>query len=263
MTDIANKLHIPQNPKKNLENDFNKNEEIGDTFKNLPSNPEEIMKKAAKIQKQKAKEAEEKIEKWEITNENLLNKPNMTAKDKEWMQKTIEYLVEKKMDTPENCKKLFAINYAKNCIEIWGVKRARQDITAKPNGKTIFQHNNVTYFQRSEEMIKEQNTLLAKQSMEIPLDSFYEKSMKALPGEYNKWESWYEWWNILALITDMSMSGYCTSVGTLNIRGKYGYRWSASPKDDTNARNFKFHRDGGNLDRSSRSLALPVRPVLK
>ena len=263
MTDIANKLHIPQNPKKNLENDFNKNEEIGDTFKNLPSNPEEIMKKAAKIQKQKAKEAEEKIEKWEITNENLLNKPNMTAKDKEWMQKTIEYLVEKKMDTPENCKKLFAINYAKNCIEIWGVKRARQDITAKPNGKTIFQHNSVTYFKRSEEMIKEQNALLAKQDMEIPLNSSYEKSMKALPGEYNKWESLYEWWNILALIIDISKDGYCDSGGNLSTDGRYGYRWSASPGGNDDARIFGFNEGEGRLFRDSRGSAFPVRPVFK
>ena len=263
MTDIANKLHIPQNPKKNLENDFNKNEEIGDTFKNLPSNPEEIMKKAAKIQKQKAKEAEEKIEKWEITNENLLNKPNMTAKDKEWMQKTIEYLVEKKMDTPENCKKLFAINYAKNCIEIWGVKRARQDITAKPNGKTIFQHNSVTYFKRSEEMIKEQNALLAKQDMEIPLESSYEKSMQALPGEYSGSDE-CEWWDILAIILDMSMSGYCGSGGNLCNNGKYGYRWSASPSGNYYARQFRFGGDGGLLFRGDkRDIAHPIRPVLK
>ena len=35
-------------------------------------------------------------------------------------------------------------------------------------------------------MIKEQNKILAQQGMEIPLDSAYEKSMRALPGEYSK-----------------------------------------------------------------------------
>ena len=99
----------------------------------------------------------------ESTKKNLLNKPNMTAKDKEGMQKSIDYLIEKKMDTSENLKKLDAIVYTAESIEVGGVKRARKDITAKPNGKNIFQHNNVTYFQRSESMIKEQNDLLAKQ----------------------------------------------------------------------------------------------------
>jgi hypothetical protein len=44
----------------------------------------------------------------------------------------------------------------------------------------------VTYFKRSEEMIKKQNDLLAKQGMEIPLDSYYEASFNALPGKYTK-----------------------------------------------------------------------------
>lgn len=204
----------------------------------------------------------EKKETWEITKEHLLNKPNMTPKDKEWMQKSIDYLVEKKMDTSENLQKLDAIVYTQESIEIWGVKRARKDISAKPNGKNIFQHNNVTYFKRSENMIKEQNDLLAKQGMEIPLDSFYEKSMKALPGNYLK-SNRYEWWNILALITDMSMDGYCNSAGELNNEGGYGYRWSASPRDDSSARYFIFDEDGGLLSRANRSYALPVRPVLK
>lgn len=79
------------------------------------------------------------------------------------MKKSIDYLVEKKMDTSENLKKLDAIVYTSEYIEVGGIKRARKDITAKPNGKNIFQHNNVTYFKRSESMIKEQNDLLAKQ----------------------------------------------------------------------------------------------------
>ena len=203
----------------------------------------------------------EKKEIWKITKEHLLNKPNMTAKDKKWMQKSIDYLVERKMDTSENLQKLNAIVYTQESIEIWGVKRARKDISAKPNGKNIFQHNNVTYFKRSEEMIKEQNDLLAKQNMEIPLDSAYEVSMRALPGEYSK-TNWYEWWNILALITDMSMDGYCNSDGKLDFRGRFGYRWSASPDDD-DARFFKFNKDRGELIRGYRNYALPVRPVLK
>ncbi len=196
----------------------------------------------------------------ESTKKNLLNKPNMTAKDKEGMQKSIDYLIEKKMDTSENLKKLDAIVYTAESIEVGGVKRARKDITAKPNGKNIFQHNNVTYFQRSESMIKEQNDLLAKQWMEIPLDSAYEKSMRALPGEYS---NRYEWWNILSFITDMSMDGVWDSDGTLDDEGRFGYRWSASPKDGHNARTFGFDGGKGWLNRNDRDYALPVRPVLK
>ena len=264
MTDITNKLHIPQNTKGNPENDSDKSEEVFETFKNLPSNPDKIMKQAAKIQKQKKKEAKEKKERWKIDHEDLLNKPNMTAKDKEWMKKSIDYLVENNMDTPKNRKKLFAINYAKKYIEIWGVKRARQDITAKPNGETIFQHEGMTYFQRSEEMIKEQNALLAQQDMEIPLDVSYEKSLQALPGEYNKWENLYKWWNILALITDMPIDGYCDSKGELITKGKHGYRWSASlKKEDNYARNFTFNEHNSLFYRVRGNIAFPIRPVFK
>lgn len=201
-------------------------------------------------------------EKKEHNHEYLLNKPNMTAKDKEWMKKSIDYLVEKKMDTSENLKKLDAIVYTPESIEIWGVKRARKDISAKPNGKNIFQHNNVTYFKRSEEMIKEQNKILAQQGMEIPLDGTYETSMKALPGEYSKTNR-YEWWNILALITDMSMGGYCTSGGELSNFGTCGYRWSAFSRDYNNVRSFGFNEGEGRFRRFHRYNALPFRPVLK
>ena len=61
----------------------------------------------------------------------------------------------------------------------------------------------------------------------------------------------------------MSMSGYCDSDGKLNDKGIYGYRWSASPRGNNNARNFTFHEDRGKLDRNSRSNAFPVRPVVK
>lgn len=42
----------------------------------------------------------------------------MTAKDKANMEKSIKFLVDKKMDTSENLKKLEAINYGSNYIEI-------------------------------------------------------------------------------------------------------------------------------------------------
>jgi len=242
--------------------DVKKQEDIVAEQKKLLGDKEAELATMSEEYGEKIEKKTEKKETWEITKEHLLNKPNMTVKDKEWMQKSIDYLIEKKMDTSENFKKLDAIVYTSESIEIWGVKRARKDITAKSNGKNIFQHNNVTYFKRSENMIKEQNDLLVKQWMEIPSDSAYEKSMKALPGEYSK-TNWYEWWNILALITDMSMDGYCSSDGRLGDEGEYGFRWSASPRGFNSARYFTFYGDKGLLNRTNRYNALPVRPVIK
>ena len=186
----------------------------------------------------------------------------MTEKDKEWMQKSLTYLEENDMLTEENLKDLDAVVYTKEWVKVWPHTRPREDIKAEPNGKNIYQHGDTTYFQWSKDMIKEQNEILAKQGMEIPLDSHYEESLQALPGNYEK-SSWYKWWNILSLITNMSMSGYCDSDGTLNDKVKYGYRWSASSRDDNYARYFTFSGDKGRLGRDSRHSALPVRPVLK
>ena len=58
------------------------------------------------------------------------------------------------------------------------------------------------------------------------------------------------------------MDDYCNSDGKLDFRGRFGYRWSASPDDD-DARFFKFNKDRGELIRGYRNYALPVRPVLK
>jgi len=193
----------------------------------------------------------------------LLNKPNMTAKDKEWMQKTIKFLEDNDMLTEENIKKLEAINYASNYIEIWWIKRAREDLKAQPKKKVIFQHGDTTYFKRSEDMLKEQNEILAEQWMEIPLDNYFESSLQALPWEYKERGTRYTWWNILSFITNMSMSGFCDSDGTLDSNGGYGFRWSASSRDDFNARYFKFSEDKGILHRGNRNNAFPVRPVLK
>ena len=67
---------------------------------------------------------------------------------------------------------------------------------------------------------------------------------------------------MLALIVDIPMDGYCDNAGNLNDK-KHGYRWSASPKDDRNARHFRFNVDDGRLYRTNRSGAFPVRPVFK
>lgn len=156
----------------------------------------------------------------------------------------------------------YGVENWKEYVNVWTTKRTKEDIKAKADKKNIYQHWDTTYFKRSEKMIEEQNKLLDAQGMKIPEDSYFEDSLKSLPGEYKKWE-YYNWWNILALITGMSMSGYCDSDGKLNNKGIYGYRWSASSKDKNNAQNFKFNKDKGKLNRNNRNLAMPVRPVLK
>lgn len=193
---------------------------------------------------------------------------NMTAKDKENKQKAINFIKSKpELNTPANLAMLDKIIYHKDSIEIGWVKRAREDIKAEPDNKKIFQHGDTTYFQRREKMIKKQNKLLAKQGMEIPWEKHYNKSLNALPVQYSlKWE-WYNGLNILAIITDMSMSGYCKSGGKLDDEGTYGYRWLAFPEDLNSVEYFEFNEDKAWLNWNNSSNvsndAMPIRPVFK
>lgn len=196
---------------------------------------------------------------WYIDKKNLLNKPNMTPKDKEWMQKAIDYLVAKKMDTLENLNKLDAIVYMQEYIEIWGVKRTRNDVSIMPNGKTIYQYNKVTYCKRIQDMI---NDLWDSQWLEIPLMSSYEASLKALPGNYIYLQT-YEWWNILGFIVGMPMNGFCESDGTLQNKDKFGYLWSASAWIFGRSYYYSFWEDNGGMSDWKRSGAFPIRLVLK
>lgn len=212
-------------------------------------------------------DSEEKKSVEAISENNLLNKPNMTEKDKEWMQAAIDLLKKLNMRTEQNISMLmnnvsYGVENGNEYVQVWPHKRSKKDLKAQPNKKTIFQHGDTTYFKRSEAMIKEQNKILAGQWMGIPLDSYFEDSQKALPGNYTKWK-WYDWWNILALLTDMSMSGSCDGDGGLHSKGGCGYRWSASPEANSSARTFRFNEDEGRLRRNSRNGAFPVRPVLK
>jgi hypothetical protein len=164
------------------------------------------------------------------------------------------------MDTSENLKKLEAINYGLNYIEIGWVKRARENLKAEPNNKNIFKHGDEIYFKF--DALKEQNNLLANKGMEIPWKDNFVKALEALPGDYSQ-SNWYAWANILWTILDLSMSGWCSSVGGLFDRGRYGYVWSSSESSSSDARFFSFSEDKGRLLRSYRLSALAVRPVLK
>jgi len=60
------------------------------------------------------KKEEKSVQIYEVSDasyEQLLNNPNMTPTDKENMEKSIKYLVDNKIDTSENLKKLETINY--------------------------------------------------------------------------------------------------------------------------------------------------------
>jgi len=203
---------------------------------------------------------QEITEKKNLNYEHLLNKPNMTAKDKANMEKSINFLVDKKMDTSENLKKLETINYGSNYIEIWWVKRARENLKAEPNKKNIFKHGNECYFKF--DTLNKQNELLAKQWMEIPWKDIFAKALEALPWNFSE-ENWYVWGNILWNILDLSMSGCCSSDGALIIEGRYGYVRSSSERGSNPAWNFGFDEGGGVLGRHDRDIAFAVRPVLK
>lgn len=192
--------------------------------------------------------------------QHLLNKPNMTEKDKANMEKSIKFLVDKKMDTEENFKKLEAINYGSNYIEIGGVKRARENLKAEPNNKNIFKHDDEIYFKF--DALKEQNKLLANKGMEVPWKDDFIKSLKALPWDYSE-GNWYTGANILWNILDLSLSGCCNSDGVPILQGGFGFVGSFSEFGRLRAWNFKFQEDRGKLYSNSRAFALAIRPVFK
>jgi hypothetical protein len=63
------------------------------------------------------------------------------------------------MNTEKDFKKLEAINYETNYIEIWWIKRARENLKAKPNDENILQYDNEVYF--TFDALRQQNILLA------------------------------------------------------------------------------------------------------
>lgn len=189
----------------------------------------------------------------------LLNKPNMTSIDKENIQKSITYLEEKGMDTQENLKKLDAINYGSNYIEIGGVKFSREklvpqvEFNKKPNKYDVFESNNKWVFQTMYNGKEEYHLTTdayieesKKQWKKAITDDHIRKGLQALPGEYSD-NNRYEWANILWNILNLSMSGYVDSDGGLWIKDIYGYLCSASPVSTNSTRAFKFNEDRGRL----------------
>ena len=129
-----------------------------------PINPPKSNKKTADISQKRGKEIFQELHTYGDVF--LLNKPNMTPKDKLNMAKSIQFLADHKINTLENLQKLDAINYTKDSIEIGGVKRARKNLQAEANGKDIFRYGDEVYFKFDE--LRYQNELLADQGMKIP-----------------------------------------------------------------------------------------------
>ncbi len=198
------------------------------------------------------------------TDESLLNKENMTSEDKENMKKSIDQLKRQWIDTGENMKKLNAIIYHANAIEIWWVKRARENLTAAENkNKWIYNHEvngkERTYFKRKAWMEE-----VEKQWMKLPTDTQMETSLKALPWGYERKNNWKEWWNIMWTILWLwDLPGSCDGYGDIDYEGKYGYLWSSSEHDEDSACHFVFNEDKGILDQDHVSTAFVCRPVIK
>ncbi len=187
----------------------------------------------------------------------------MTTKDKENMEKSIKFLADKKMDTLENLKKLKAIKYEVNYIEIGDVKRSREDLEAKPNNKTIYQYWGVTYFKWTQKIINYCEKILAKKNMQIPMKIHYSSSLQALPGYYSNWKS-YTWWNILAFILDISKSGFYSNDWKLYTKNEYGHRRTVSCNDwDPFREEYSFDNDIGGQELFSKEYAVPIRPIFK
>ena len=200
-------------------------------------------------------------EKKEGSYENVIDKINPTAKDKINMEKSIKFLIDNKMNTEENLKKLEAINYGPNYIEIWWIKRARENLKAEPNGKDIFQHWDEIYF-GFHQMVEQMN-LLNEKWMDLPDKKQFIKTLKALP-----WERWehgpdeYVWGNILWIILDLPKSG-SQYRNKLFDQGVSGYIWSTSGPRLGRAWIYEFNEDKGGLAENDMWEEYPIRPILK
>jgi hypothetical protein len=131
----------------------------------------------------------------------LLEKPNMTDKDKKIMEEIIKYLKKNNMKTASNIRKLETIIYGENYIEIWWIKFSRQKLISweKPQNtynpveikNGAFRHHNYCFFTAKaykEEIIAQWKT---------PIEYHHIKqALKTLPWKYKENDR-YAWWNIL------------------------------------------------------------------
>lgn len=194
----------------------------------------------------------------------LLNKTR-NEKEREWMQATIDLLKAKNMWTAENIEMLmnnvsYGVENGNEYIQVWPTKRDTKDFKKEADDKNIFQHNGFSYFVRSQKMIAECNSQLGKQNMRLPSDDHFNNSLEALPG-YKK-EPLYDWWNILALITGMSMAGYQKVNGEFAGENECGMYRSSSQFWDA-AISYSFNKTWGSCNCGFQDFAYLFRAVLK
>lgn len=220
-----------------------------------------------------AQALQEPIEKKEQNYEHLLNKPKMTTKDKANMEKSIKFLKEKKMFTQENLKKLERIHYGTNFIEIGGVKRTRENFKIDRRSEHIFKHWNEWYFScRALHSTKESFNLRAyieEKGFKLPRWFDFESSLDALPRWDKRNEIWwwhskrYVWSNILWIILDLPMSGFCNLGGDLNDWSR-GCVWALPSDLSNNERPFyEFCEDEWGIIYKDKNSALPIRLIFK
>ena len=269
MNDIKNNLHITPESDENLGNDSDKNEDLFKTFQHLPENPGEIMKQAAELEEH---QLQEKMERWEIDDKYLLSKPNMTKKDKEWMETALASLATNSIDIPENRKKLYAINYTKDYIEIGWIKFSREKFVPQvtytteneygvmeSSVKGIYKYND----KGQEEVyltVGQYNTHANKQWRIAITDIHIQQALQALPGD-SRSTDFYNWGNTLGDILWLSMSGYVTVAGELKSLSNCGYLNCVPPINQIRA--FGFYDTQGGFRNNADNLAFPCLYLLE
>lgn len=164
------------NTPKILSNDLDQAPKVWEQYEKELNNPEihdQIIEAFDKDEERQKKEIEEIKEK-------LFSNPNMNDQDKRNMRFMMNLVLEKKRNVLENLKKLEAINYTIDYVEVWGVKWGRRVLKNDPNWSHVLWND----LRVKTSSFKEQNEMLSKQWMWIPSKNDFIKTMKALPWEF-------------------------------------------------------------------------------
>lgn len=173
-----------------------------------------------------------------VTEADLLNKPNMTAEDKENMHFILSFMKLKKesLRTDENLKKLYDnVRYHHNAIEIAGRKWSRsyrESSKVGPNNREYIsdpkdvckprvfykRETGLQYFNYTAALAEQEE--MKKLGQKLPSADDFEATLQALPGEYVK-RKWYGEGRIFHLLFNGigKNTNYCTKKGDIKICG--------------------------------------------
>ena len=178
------------------------------------------------------------------------------------MEKSINFLVDEKMDTPENFEKLNKIVYTNEARIIAWIPFSREKFV--PEVRFNDEPNKYGVFESKEEGIyrAEYNDLLeyyltpsaytAQAEMQwkkVIRAGHIRSALKALPGNFSHGDS-YIWWNIIWNILDLSMSDAVNWNGRLCFPGEDGtlcYGKPLLPVNMNEKRFLKFDNKVGGL----------------